>query len=346
MKAVTRKEDSATTNDLAQIVEPSLPMLAELDAFMLQQIGEFEPDIQDLVEYTFLYRGKRLRPILVFTAGWEASTNTRPKLIQAAAVIEMVHLATLVHDDILDDADIRHNSLTISRKHGSDTAVLLGDALFAQALKLAAEFPTPHVCRQVAAATRRVCAGEIAQTLQRGNAHISLQDYHRIVDYKTAELFRVSTRLGAELNERHSAFCNAAETMGRQLGIAYQVFDDLVDYLGCETKAGKTLGTDLASGKFTLPLILLRQQVSPEQKAMLDSQVGPQGQLTRHQLNLLLETHDIFSRVRDYALGQLSIGTQALAPYDGDPAAEKLKQLARYLQNKLHEAVYATTPSS
>lgn len=336
---VAQAETAASISDLTEIVEPALPWLERLDAFMLCQVGEFEADIQELVEYTFQYQGKRLRPLLVFFAGWGGPEATEEELIRAAAVVEMVHLATLVHDDILDDADIRHSALTVSRKHGADTAVLLGDALFAQALKLAADFDTTRVCRQVAAATRRVCAGEIAQTLQRGNAEISLADYHRIVDYKTAELFRVSTLLGAELSGRDAEFSQAAEQVGQQLGIAYQVFDDLVDFLGTEGKAGKTLGTDLASGKFTLPLILLRQRLSKDAVTELDAQVGKEDGLTREALNERFIEHGIFEDVRDYALSELAIGTQAIARFDGDAAAEKLKQLCGFLEAKLQRAV-------
>ncbi|MDR2845424.1 MAG: polyprenyl synthetase family protein, partial [Puniceicoccales bacterium] len=233
-----------------------------LDAFLEAQVVEFEPAVRELVRYTFAHRGKRLRPGLVFYAGWTGDAPT-PDLVRAAAVVELVHLATLIHDDILDDAAMRHNSLTVAAKYGQHPAVLLGDALFAQALKLASEFPTTEVCRLVAVATRQVCSGEICQTFDRGNAKLSLEQYFRIIQLKTAELFEVSCRLGASLISADKGYADACALYGRHLGIAYQIFDDIVDFIGDEAGAGKTLGTDLASGKYTLPTLLYLRRLSP-----------------------------------------------------------------------------------
>jgi octaprenyl-diphosphate synthase len=160
---------------------------------------------------------------------------------------------------------LRHGQETVSARYGRDVAVLLGDALFAHALKLATDFPTVEVCREVAQATRRVCAGEISQTLQRGNDELSLDAYRRIIDLKTAELFRVSCFLGARFHAGAPAgYPEAAARFGQHLGRAYQIFDDIADLVGDEGTIGKTLGTDLASGKLTLPLILWRQREGVE----------------------------------------------------------------------------------
>jgi octaprenyl-diphosphate synthase len=188
-------------------------------------------------------------------------------LVRAAGVVEMVHLATLVHDDIMDRAEIRRNRRTAARTFGSDAAVLLGDALFSQALHIAAQFPTTEVCRLVSESTRKVCSGEIMQTLRRRDTNITLAEYRRMIDLKTAELFRVSCFLGARLAGYASDFAMAADQFGHHLGIAYQLYDDLVDFLGEEQQIGKTLGTDLATGKLTLPLMILLEKVSAEERA-------------------------------------------------------------------------------
>jgi octaprenyl-diphosphate synthase len=179
-------------------------------------------------------------------------------LVRGAGIIELVHLATLVHDDVLDGADTRHGSDTPNRTHGAHAAVLFGDALFAHALVLAADHPTPELCRIVARASREVCSGEVCQTFSRGHDDLSLEDYYRHIRLKTAELFEGACQVGALLAGRPPEHIAACSRFGRHLGIAYQIYDDLVDLLQDDTKAGKTLGTDAASGKLTLPMLIER----------------------------------------------------------------------------------------
>lgn len=213
--------------------------------------------------------GKRLRPTMVFISGWQADGLVSDDLVRAAGVVEMVHLATLVHDDIMDRAELRRNRRTAAREFGPDAAVLLGDALFSQALHIASQFPTTEVCRMVSESTRKVCSGEIMQTLRRRDITISLAEYRRMIDLKTAELFRVSCYLGARLSGHGDDFVQAADRFGHHLGIAYQIYDDLADFVGEEQRIGKTLGTDLATGKLTLPLMLLLEYVSPAERVSI-----------------------------------------------------------------------------
>ena len=167
------------------------PHLAELDVFLRGQVAAFEPEIRAMADYCIDTSGKRIRPALVFLSGWRGAGTVEPDLVRVAAVVELVHLATLVHDDIMDDADLRRSRRTAARAYGPTAAVLLGDALFAHALNLATQFPTTEICSAVSESTRRVCAGEIVQTLRRGSTTVTLADYRRIIDLKTAELFRV-----------------------------------------------------------------------------------------------------------------------------------------------------------
>lgn len=250
--------------------------LAELDRFLHAQLGAFEPEIRTMVDYCIDTSGKRIRPALVFLSGWREDSAARVSadLVRVAAVVELVHLATLVHDDIMDEADVRRSRRTASREYGATAAVLLGDALFAHALHLATQFPTTEICAAVSESTRRVCAGEIVQTLRRGSTNITRADYQRIVDLKTAELFRVSCFLGARLGGYGPGFVEAASRFGRHLGIAYQIYDDLVDFFGEEKRIGKTLGTDLASGKLTLPLLTLLERLPAPEAAALAAEIA------------------------------------------------------------------------
>ncbi len=250
------------------------PHMASLDGFLRDQLSSFEPEIRAMVDYCIDTSGKRIRPALVFLSGWREPGTPAAELVRAAAVVEMVHLATLVHDDIMDSADVRRSRSTATREFGPTAAVLLGDALFAHALHLATGFPTTEVCAAVSESTRRVCAGEIVQTLRRRSTDVTPADYHRIIDLKTAELFRVSCFLGSRLAGYPAGFVAAADRFGRHLGIAYQIYDDLADFFGREDKIGKTLGTDLASGKLTLPLFALLDRLPAAEKATLSEEIG------------------------------------------------------------------------
>lgn len=251
------------------------PHMAELDQFLQGQLVAFEPEIREMADYCIDTSGKRIRPALVFLSGWSGDTAVpSPALVQVAAVVELVHLATLVHDDIMDEADLRRSRQTAARRYGPEAAVLLGDALFSHALHLAAQFPTTEVCAAVADSTRKVCAGEIVQTLRRRTLNITRADYDRVIDLKTAELFRVSCFLGARLAGRSDACVQAAARFGRHLGIAYQIYDDLADFYGQEKRIGKTLGTDLASGKATLPLLLLLAQLPADDRERLTEELA------------------------------------------------------------------------
>jgi octaprenyl-diphosphate synthase len=256
----------ASRGDLTSLRALLGPHLQALETLLRNEAEQFEPEIRELVRYSLAVGGKRIRASLVFLAGWRKEGKVRDDLVRLAAVLEMVHLATLIHDDILDAAATRHNRLTAARKFGPSTAVLLGDALFAHAVNLSTRFPTVEVCQQVSIATRRVCVGEIAQTLRQGSADYGIAGYYRIVDLKTAELFAVSCRLGSRLAGYSPEYVAATSAFGRHLGVAYQIYDDLVDFFGDEKAAGKTLGTDLQSGKLTLPILLLLKELEPGER--------------------------------------------------------------------------------
>jgi len=311
------------------------PHLAELDRFLHGQLAAFEPEIRSMADYCIDTSGKRIRPALVFLSGWSGPDVVSPDAVRAAGVIELVHLATLVHDDIMDGAEVRRNRRTAARAYGSTAAVLLGDALFAHALNLATQFEGTAVSVAVSEAARRVCAGEIVQTLRRGSTDVTLADYRRIIELKTAELFRVSCYLGARLSGMEPGYAEAAGRFGRHLGIAYQIYDDLADFFGEEKRIGKTLGTDLASGKLTLPLFgLLEALPAAEQAALVEEIAGRRPP----QLALRLSQMDHFGVFGAVAMAideELAAASAALRDWPGpDPTALLLK-LADVLRSQV-----------
>jgi len=308
--------DQVAAAGFSEVYNPVKPYLDELDLFLQSQIAQLEPEVQEHVRYVFSHSGKRLRPMLVAYGGWQGPAANRPaELVRLGSIIELVHLATLVHDDILDEADTRHRQQTAARKFGPAAAVLIGDVLFSHALKLAAEFETTEVCRVVAQATARVCAGEIAQTYQRGEVNYSRDFYFRVIQLKTAELFEVACALGAKVGGYSPDFSEAAGRFGRHLGIAYQIFDDLVDLYAEESMIGKTLGTDLEKGKFTLPLLLLLEKVTPAERDGLLARFKSGDSTVAAEFTQRLHDFPIFEEVVEVFEAELAKATAAVAPF-------------------------------
>lgn len=264
-KAVADAEKSApetivTWKHIAKPVEPFLEAVADR---LSRQVREFDPAIVPYAEYALTGQGKQLRPALVaMTAAAVGKCDDSHTTV--AVIIEMVHLATLVHDDVMDEAEIRRGRATLGANWGNEIAVLFGDCLFAQALKLAASFPTTEICRAVSTATNTVCTGEILQTRQRRNFDLTEAEYFKVLEMKTAELFALSCDLSAYLSDAPEPVRKALHDYGTALGTAYQIYDDCLDLFGSEAAAGKSLGTDLAKGKLTLPVLRFLQRAGPE----------------------------------------------------------------------------------
>ena len=311
-----------------QIVEPAEPFLEAVHLRLKRQIKEFDQGIEGYAEYALTGQGKQLRPLLVALSA-EAGGKLNDDHVTVAVIIEMVHLATLVHDDVMDEAEIRRGRRTLAANWGNEIAVLLGDCLFAHALKLAASFPTPEICRAVASATNTVCSGEIMQTRQRSNFQLALADYHKILEMKTAELFSLSCDLGALLGGATAERRAALREFGRRLGLAYQMYDDCVDIFGSEASSGKTLGTDLMKGKLTLPVLLLRERASEQERAELQALITDWQPSEMPQLRSLLARHDILKE--SLAVIQLELAAARLLVRGLDEGSAGLVRLTDFL---------------
>jgi octaprenyl-diphosphate synthase len=302
---------------------------------MSGQVERFEPEIREMAAYCLDTTGKRLRPLMVFSCGWNGGETVNDDLVRAAGIVEMVHLATLVHDDIMDKAEIRRGRKTAARAFGSNEAVLLGDVLFSQALHVASEFPAPDICRLVSESTRRVCSGEIMQTLRRRAFSISVAEYRRVIDLKTAELFRLSCGLGAKLSGHESGFVHAAEKFGRHLGIAYQIYDDLLDFVGEEDRIGKTLGTDVATGKLTLPLMLLLERLEAAERSTLILAMRGNGGTAFARTRQRMRELGIIDLVRSAIDEELGSAMNCLAGYSSLMPVPLMAEFVRMLQAQI-----------
>ena len=335
MSAVRPVEIAGPPHVFGAVFTQLQPHMAALDVFLREQIAAFEPEIRAMADYCIDTSGKRIRPALVFLSGWRGHGTPGSDLIKVAAIVELVHLATLVHDDIMDGAALRRNRRTATREFGATAAVLLGDALFSHALVLAALYPTTEVCYMVSESMRRVCAGEIVQTMRRGSMDITREDYWRIIELKTAELFRVSCHLGARLAGSDAAYVADAARFGRHLGIAYQIYDDLADFFGDERRIGKTLGTDLASGKVTLPLqVLLEQLPAGERTALTEEICGRRPVQMGMRLRQMGECA-VFPAVAATVRDEIAAAAAALAKWPEEPPTPLLLELCGVLHAQL-----------
>jgi octaprenyl-diphosphate synthase len=254
------------------IIDPVEPFLEAVSHRLALQVEAFDPEIVPYADYALKGQGKQLRPALVaLTANALGKVNDAH--VTVAVIIEMVHLATLVHDDVMDEAEIRRGQLTLAANWGNDIAVLFGDCLFARALTLASGFPTPEICRAVAMATNTVCSGEILQTHHQGDFQFTREKYFKVLEMKTAELFALSCELSAFLSGTSAEHRAALRQFGLAFGTAYQIYDDCVDLFGSEAAAGKSLGTDLAKGKLTFPVLLLWERADAAERARLQKLV-------------------------------------------------------------------------
>ena len=242
----------------AQAFELINPHLYTVEERIRAQAKAFDPAVEGYVSYVCGTGGKRLRPALaLLSAG--ATGKITASHVDLAVILELVHIATLVHDDIMDGAELRRDQPSANAKWGNAITVLLGDCLFAHALRLSTNFSNSDICRRIADAAAEVCSGEIVQTQRRFDLKLSTADYYRIIEMKTAALFSAACELGAFISEASPPVISALKSFGTKLGVAYQIYDDILDLTGSEEETGKTLGTDLRKGKFTLPVLLMLQ---------------------------------------------------------------------------------------
>ncbi len=255
------KATASSLGPLARVAQLVQPHLKEVETRIVQQAAAFDPDIEGYVTYAIGGRGKRLRPLLALLAGG-ATGEINSEHIDLAIIVELIHIATLVHDDVLDEAEHRRARPTVNARWGNSLSVLLGDFLFAHALNLSTSFENAGISRAIARAAREICSGEMIQTQRRFDLTLQVDDYLRIVEKKTGSLFAAAAELGATISEADPGTIELLRTFGMRVGMAYQIYDDCLDIVGTEISTGKTLGTDLRKGKFTLPVLIFLRSAS------------------------------------------------------------------------------------
>ena len=313
----------------APISEP----LEEAERILREQLYSECPFIDRLTKHGFRLGGKRLRPALLLLSGGACGGLT-PEHPRLAAMVEMIHTATLIHDDVLDEATLRRHLDTVNARWDNEASVLLGDYLFALSIRLASSLDDAFACRAIGETSKTMCEGELRQVNNRGNYDLSEADYLDIIADKTAALYACCCRLGAHYAGADSAHRERFARFGYYLGIAFQIIDDVLDLLGDESKTGKSLGTDLVKQKATLPLIRLLDQAAAEQRAEMVAVLSRSGNSHREALQAWLKGSDAVGYAQQKASRYVERAINELGGIRPTPARESLAQIADFVVNR------------
>lgn len=312
--------------------------LKVVEAAIREQSKAFDPAVEGYVSYVCQAAGKRIRPALALMAGG-ATGGKNPHHTRLSVILELVHIASLVHDDIMDGAETRRGLPTAAAKWGSALSVLLGDALFAYALEMATEFDDVEVCRQIAKASRDVCSGEILQTQRRFDLNLSVPDYLKMIEMKTAALFAAAAGLGARLNGVPQNVQDALHSFGMKLGTVYQIYDDCLDLVGDEKKVGKTLRTDLIKGKLTLPILYLLMEATDAQKQKLNRMLLNGEPMDTTILASIADYEGAIERAVKFALNMLEEAVAELVCLQDSEYKQAFVGIAAYLRALLENCI-------
>jgi octaprenyl-diphosphate synthase len=314
---------------LQSLYAPVATDLAEVEKILKAELRNEHPFVDEMVRYGCLLGGKRLRPALLLLSAQATGQVNREHWMLAAAV-EMIHTATLVHDDVLDEADQRRHLATVNARWDNEASVLLGDYLFTHAFYLASTVGS-HACRTIGRSTNLVCEGELRQIGSRADYSLSEDNYLAIIEGKTAELCACACQLGAHYAGADETVTRNLGDYGRCLGIAFQIADDLLDVIGDQDTAGKSLGTDLEKRKPTLPLIRVLELADERDRTSLMTLLGNVDAPTSCELIPYFEKYDAINYSREKALSFAEHARTKLESLPTGPAQQILEAITEFV---------------
>ncbi len=327
-------QPSSSPSDLAQLFEPVREDLERVNQAFLRHIDSRVELIPEIAKYLQKTGGKRVRPAVMLMASRLAGGHARSDMaVLYASVIEFIHTATLVHDDIIDDSELRRGRLAVHARWGNDVTVLLGDYLYIKSLGMALEYDRIDVLRVLCDITLKMIEGELYQLTKNGDTEITEDEHFDIIRRKTAYLFAGSAKIGGMVGTITPAQEQALWDYGFNLGIAFQLVDDLLDYTADQVALGKPIGSDLREGKLTLPIILLRDRV-PEQARPIIDQVVRDADVSEEawrQLLALMREYDIVPHVTRRAGEYVEQARRQLVSFPESREREALLGLADYV---------------
>ncbi|HSN00640.1 MAG TPA: polyprenyl synthetase family protein [Rudaea sp.] len=333
--AIASPELSQPLSRFANAQALAAPGMARVDALIRARLASEVVLVNQIAEHIVGAGGKRLRPMLVLLAAQAAGyQGTHDTLL--AAVVEFIHTATLLHDDVVDESDLRRGRKTANALWGNAASVLVGDFLYSRAFQMMVEANDMRVMRILADTTNRIAEGEVLQLLNIHNPDVDEAAYLRVIERKTAVLFAAATRLGGLLGALPAAQENALADYGLNLGFAFQIADDVLDYVSDAGTLGKNIGDDLAEGKVTLPLIHALAHSDPAQAAHIRHAIETGGLDALDAILAAIRASGAVERARARAQGYADAAKAALSALPKTAARDALEALADYTLRRDH----------
>ncbi len=308
--------------------------IEDFETALADEVNSFEDKVKFMINFVVGNKGKRLRPLLVHSCCNIKYNSTKQDIIKASVIVELIHIATLIHDDVIDNAKVRRNRATLHGIVDANEAILVGDILLSHALEIASSFSDTMVCREVSKATKATCIGEVNQSFAQRNYETSFEEYQQILLGKTGKLFACACRLGAKLSNADESVVGYVTRFAENLGIAYQLFDDAMDVFGSESDSHKTLKTDLKTNKVTLPVILLLESCCEEERNPIIEMFQNYDE-NESKLNEVFKAYDIKQKCCGIIADKLNDMNTNIANVSYLPIAEKMKNISEKICNKI-----------
>jgi octaprenyl-diphosphate synthase len=332
--SVRKHTDQESPGAIGSVFELCAEDMAAVDRLIRNSLDSDVVLIRQIAEYIIGSGGKRLRPMLVVLAA-RACGYRGDRHVDVAAIIEFIHTATLLHDDVVDESDLRRGQETAHAVWGNAASVLVGDFLYSRSFQMMVGVDSMKVMQVLSDATNTIAEGEVEQLLNMHDPEVSEARYFSVIEKKTAKLFEAACQLGAVLSGEDRFEADLAR-FGRELGTAFQVADDVLDYTADAKTLGKNIGDDLAEGKPTLPLILCRDGLDPERKALIDDTIRSGGIERIDDIVQTIRDSGALDTSRRMAEQRAEAARQAVSGLPESPWKEALVTLAAYSVSRDH----------
>jgi len=320
---------------LEQVFSLSAPDMAQVDTCIHDSLKSDVVLINQIANYIVSSGGKRLRPMLLTLCAHACGYKGQDH-IPLAAIIEFIHTATLLHDDVVDESDLRRGQQSAHAVWGNAASVLVGDFLYSRSFQMMVGLGSMRIMEVLADTTNTIAEGEVQQLLNMGDPEVDRQRYMQVIENKTAKLFEAACRLAAIISGQPPEIENALSIYGNRLGSAFQIADDVLDYTGDSETMGKNAGDDLAEGKPTLPLIFARERCDEDERELLDAAISNGGIDDLNQILSIIRKTNSLNSAMDVAKTQAAEARQAITVLADSPWRTALEQLADYSVSRDH----------
>jgi len=320
---------------LEQVFSLSAPDMAQVDTCIHDSLKSDVVLINQIANYIVSSGGKRLRPMLLTLCAHACGYKGQDH-IPLAAIIEFIHTATLLHDDVVDESDLRRGQQSAHAVWGNAASVLVGDFLYSRSFQMMVGLGSMRIMEVLADTTNTIAEGEVQQLLNMGDPEVDRQRYMQVIENKTAKLFEAACRLAAIISGQPPEIENALSIYGNRLGSAFQIADDVLDYTGDSETMGKNAGDDLAEGKPTLPLIFARERCDEDERELLDAAISNGGIDDLNQILSIIRKTNSLNSAMDVAKTQAAEARQAITVLSDSPWRTALEQLADYSVSRDH----------